>query len=273
VRVQWRDAASGDHGPGRAVEIPDSDVTGLFWFFTEDNIELVVKSLDATSFSGFFWNFYGALSSVEYWITVTDTEAGENVTYHNPQNEICGFPDTRAFPRPEVPAPIPGASSHRPRVVGGLTALETARRIVLSGSAPEAGSELSSIAGQGTTSGTCEPSATSLCLLDNRFKVEVQWDNSRRSGDPEDKGVGKVRPVGSVEGDETGFFWFFNQENIELVVKILDARVINQHFWVFYGGLSDVEYTITVTDTQTSNGLAFTNEAGDFCGDADTGTL
>jgi hypothetical protein len=34
-------------------------------------------------------------------------------------------------------------------------------------------------------------------------------------------------------------------------VKVLNGRAINGHFWVFYGGLTDLEYTITVRDTAT----------------------
>jgi len=261
VRTQWRDAVSGDSGVGHAVEVPGSDLTGLFWFFDEDNIELVVKTLDATSFTGFYWNFYGALSNVEYWITVVDTDTQESVTYHNPQGEICGFPDTRAFPRPEAPAPASASSAPATDLaIGEPRTSLTARRLPEVTSLAEAGE---------STGGTCGPSSTSLCLLDNRFRVEVTW-HDLRSGD---QGVGRVRPVTTVDSDETGFFWFFDPNNVELVVKVLDARVINQHFWVFYGALSDVEYEVTVTDTVTEESLSFTNEFGDFCGDADTGTL
>ena len=50
---------------------------------------------------------------------------------------------------------------------------------------------------------------------------------------------------------DTGYFWFFDDANVELVVKVLDGRSVNGHFWVFFGALSDVGYSITVTDTAT----------------------
>jgi hypothetical protein len=53
--------------------------------------------IDATSFTGKFWVFYGALSHVGYTITVTDTQTGTVRTYHNPPGNICGGADTRAF--------------------------------------------------------------------------------------------------------------------------------------------------------------------------------
>ena len=50
---------------------------------------------------------------------------------------------------------------------------------------------------------------------------------------------------------DTGFFWFFDADNVELVLKVLDACVINQRFWVFLGGLTDVGVEIAVEDTET----------------------
>ena len=50
---------------------------------------------------------------------------------------------------------------------------------------------------------------------------------------------------------DTGYFWFFTSTNVELMVKVLDGRGVNGKYWVLYGALSNVQYTITVTDTQT----------------------
>jgi hypothetical protein len=69
---------------------------------------------------------------------------------------------------------------------------------------------------------------------------------------------------------DTGYFWFFSSSNVELVVKVLDGRAVNGHFWVFYGALSDVEYTITVADTQTGRYRTYTNANGNLASVADT---
>ena len=41
-------------------------------------------------------------------------------------------------------------------------------------------------------------------------------------------------------------------------------------FWVFFGALSDVEYTVTVTDTATNAVRTYRNAPGTLCGQADT---
>ena len=51
---------------------------------------------------------------------------------------------------------------------------------------------------------------------------------------------------------------------------MLDGRPVNGRFWVFYGALTDVEYTITVTDTATADVATYHNLPGEICGDADT---
>lgn len=87
-----------------------------------------------------------------------------------------------------------------------------------------------------------------LCLNDRRFRVETMWrtpDNTT--------GVGQAVPLsdGSDNAANSGYFWFFSPDNVELTVKILDGRAINGHFWVFFGTMTDVEFWIIITDTQT----------------------
>jgi Bacterial pre-peptidase C-terminal domain len=102
---------------------------------------------------------------------------------------------------------------------------------------------------------------TSLCLTGDRFLVAVAWHTTDgRSGE------GQAIPL---SGD-TGYFWFFNASNVELVVKVLDGRTINGHFWVFYGALSDVQYVITVTDRTNGATRSYTNPQGNLASFADT---
>ncbi|HEY1434430.1 MAG TPA: PQQ-binding-like beta-propeller repeat protein [Thermoanaerobaculia bacterium] len=64
-----------------------------------------------------------------------------------------------------------------------------------------------------------------------------------------------------ITGD-TGYFWFFDAANIEMVVKVLDGCGINGHFWVFAGGLTDVQVRWTVTDAQTSQVRTYESALG-----------
>jgi len=107
----------------------------------------------------------------------------------------------------------------------------------------------------------CVANATTLCLNSGRFKVQVNWQVPSQGT----SGVGTGIPL---TGD-TGEFWFFSANNIELVVKVVDGRAFNNHYWVFYGALSDVAYTITVTDSQTGAVKTYQNPQGHLASNAD----
>lgn len=88
---------------------------------------------------------------------------------------------------------------------------------------------------------TCTPSATALCLEGGRFRVSARY--ATRQGLSGDAQVVSLT-------DQTGYLWFFDAANVEAVVKVLDGCGTNDRYWVFAAGLTNVEVTLTVTDTQ-----------------------
>ncbi len=208
-----------------------TDDTGTFWFFDPKSTDLGVKVLDGGALNRHLWLFYGALSNVEYVLDVVDTATGESRVYHNPSGELTSHGDTTAF------AAIPALAR-----ADGVT-FEQARQPTKGGAA------------------TCAASSTVLCLNDGRFRVEVEWEDflgARAAG----HAVARTA--------NTGTFWFFNDRNVELLVKVLDGRPVNGYFWLFYGALTNVGYTVTVTDTETGAVKVYDNPSGEFRSRADT---
>ena len=72
----------GQTGSGQTV--PLTDDSGLFYFFSYDNIEILAKVLDGCSINGFYWFFAAATTNVEYTLTVVDTQNGTTRTWTNP---------------------------------------------------------------------------------------------------------------------------------------------------------------------------------------------
>lgn len=251
VRAHWRNAANGEHGSGQAI--PSTDQTGMFWFFSPTNVELIVKVIDGRAVNGFFWTFYGGLSDVEYWVTVTDTRTGHAQTYLNPSGSLCGAADVVSLP-----------------------ASDTAREAALPDAAPAAAGHRASAAraaaGQAATAATaataagaaasCAGGVDDLCLLGGRFQVAVSWRNTQNGT----SGAGAAVPL----NDQTGLFWFFDAANVELVAKMVDGRAVNGKFWFFYGALSNVQYDVRVTDTSDGSFRTYHNAAGNLCGIGDT---
>ena len=62
--------------------------------------------------------------------------------------------------------------------------------------------------------------------------------------------------------DNTGVFWFFQQQNWELLIKVLNGCGVNNHYWVFGAGATDVNYTVTVEDLQTGATWEYENALG-----------
>ncbi len=233
VQVDWQDLPNQNNGQGSAHPITAD--TGAFWFFDPSNLELVVKVLDGTALNQHFWVFYGALSNVQYEIKVTDTVTGAVRTYTNPQGTQASGSDTSAFP--SGPAADRGWSAVvRPVRSDDLAA--TPSPLI-----------------------ACTTGGNNLCL-DGRFLVNVAWSDVPNH----QSGSGTAVSLTST----TGYDWFFADTNIELIMKIVDGRALNGHFWFFYGALSNVQYTITVTDTQTGDWKTYNNPQGTQASRADT---
>jgi len=62
--------------------------------------------------------------------------------------------------------------------------------------------------------------------------------------------------------DESGYFTFFGPANVEVVLKVLNGCSVNQRYWIFIAGLTNVGVTVSVTDAQTGRTKTYTNPAG-----------
>lgn len=82
-------------------------------------------------------------------------------------------------------------------------------------------------------------SGEDLALHDGRFLARATW----RAFDGS-TGVGRAVAL----SEQSGYFWFFDPTNVEINLKVLDACVVNDHFWVFVAAASNVEYEIEVFD-------------------------
>ena len=115
---------------------------------------------------------------------------------------------------------------------------------------------VASFGGSGPTT-SCRPGADTLCLLGKRFQVQLTWENQYDGS----HGVGKAIP----RTDLAGFFTFGDPGNVELMIKVLDFGDVVK---VFYGELTDLHFTLTVSDTKTGNVNTYSNTAGN-CGAID----
>ena len=110
----------------------------------------------------------------------------------------------------------------------------------------------------------CAGDGFTLCLdggNSGRFKVTVTARAPSQS---------VAQPAAAVGiTSESGAFWFFTPANLDLLVKVIDGRTINGKIWVFIGAASNIEYTVTVTDTLGGATMTYFNAQGNFAATAD----
>jgi len=88
-----------------------------------------------------------------------------------------------------------------------------------------------------------------IWLNNGRFQVTGSWSTAEASG----------RAHGAELTNDTGYLWFFDPNNVEVVIKVLDACDPFGRFWVFVGGLTNLEVDIVVTDLQTGQTKTYHN--------------
>lgn len=99
----------------------------------------------------------------------------------------------------------------------------------------------------------CEADATTLCLHDGRFLVRA-FTRLGETGGESAHAIPLTR--------ESGAFWLFSRDNLELLVKVLDGCAVNGNFWVFAAGLTDREVQLVVTDLSTGTVRSFYSPGG-----------
>ena len=100
---------------------------------------------------------------------------------------------------------------------------------------------------------SCLAGGEVLCLGDgDRFRVTARWTTR--------DGSGPARSLPLTR--DTGAFWFFNPANLEIVLKVLDGCAVNDRYWVFLSGLTNVGVEVTVRDTLTGSTWTDSHPAG-----------
>ncbi len=168
-------------------------------------------------------------------LVFTDTSSG-TVT-----KRLWEFGDGRRSNRTAAPHAwtSPGFYTVTLTVTGADTESKTARVFLVQASEP---------------AGTCEADPETLCLRDSRYSVTVDW----RQAD----GTGSAAVVVHEGTNDSGLFRFFDEDNWEILIKVLDGCRHNDHVWVYAASSTNLGYTIRVTDTVSGAVREYGNEPG-----------
>ncbi|MYA09461.1 MAG: hypothetical protein F4060_09355 [Holophagales bacterium] len=230
------------------------DSGSVFYFFEPDNPEMLVKVVNGCWLNDHWWVFGSAATDLAYELAIEDlADGGGTVEYrHNGGGVIVsdnGFStasgvinDTSAFPCDAV-----GGASRRPPLDPGGPIVEVAREYE-----------------QPTVSGIAAQAAADTrdygcwnrdCLNNWRFSVSATAPYGGVSW-----GSAWPLPVHGL-GNGAALLSFFERDNPEMLVKVVDGCAINGHWWVFGSAATDLPYQLRVDDWATakrvSGGVGF----------------
>lgn len=101
----------------------------------------------------------------------------------------------------------------------------------------------------------CTSGPQTLCLeQDGRFKVQASWRNQQG-----ETGRGDVF---DLPLNQSGLFTFFDENNVEILVKVLNTCSFSDRIWVFFAGTTNQGFTLTVTDTERDAIQYYSNPLG-----------
>lgn len=97
INATWRNF-QGASGNGTFVPLGSED-SGIIWFFSPSNFEVMIKVVDGCSFNNRYWIFFAALTNVEFHITVVDTWTNNTTKQYDNVLGVsaAAITDTNAF--------------------------------------------------------------------------------------------------------------------------------------------------------------------------------
>jgi hypothetical protein len=104
----------------------------------------------------------------------------------------------------------------------------------------------------------CTPNSTTACLLNNRFKITVTFQDPYMGLSGDGKPIRYTENVAQTHPEfgpliEYAFFSFFDffPGSVETMIKMTKGVGINNQYWIWVVGSTSSAYTVTVQDTKT----------------------
>ena len=227
----------------------DADRSGLLYFFDRDNVEVLVKVLDGCAINGHRWVFVAPVTNLAFRLAVRELaspHANRRQVWHydserRPQEDLYGSGTPRSWRYGESQEYVGNAQGRTARTVSDTTAFPCTAGEIAAAKASSAAPALSApssperlIAGAATD---CEPGEPTLTLRGG-YTVSMCYETyDGRVGDARDWGL---------DSTQSGLMYFFERDNAEVLIKVLDACGVNGYRWVFVAPVTDLAFNLRV---------------------------
>ena len=284
VRASYRHPDGVRSGQARIRDAYLGDTATLFYFFSADNPELLVKVLDGCDANGHYWVFGSAGTDLEYEVEIADAKDGRVIRYARDASDPL-ISDTSAFRCETASAAASGAAGSSlewPLAYGGAAEDERVQHGQTQWSGAYGGEALEasppaatplSVGAEEVGYSRCFDQNYWACMEDGKFHVKVRYRLPEGEGREPLKRVGFMTCSGYPDvwgrsrlpggcgwlrdatiGDNAALFYFFSWDNPEVLVKVLDGCAVNGHYWVFGSAATDLEHRVEVRDRRLAPG-------------------
>ncbi len=100
----------------------------------------------------------------------------------------------------------------------------------------------------------CTDGTSRLCINGERHLVEIRFTHA---------GTSKIAKVVPFSTTDSGIFYFFDEANWEVMVKVINGCFVNGRTWFFASGVTDLHYEMIVTDVERGTTRRYFNYAGE----------
>ncbi|MXX60134.1 MAG: hypothetical protein F4112_11670 [Holophagales bacterium] len=220
--------------------------SGLLWFFDPDNAEVLIKVLDGCEVNGHRWVFVAPVTMLAFNLSVEETATGKRWMHRNPRGGVTAEArsDLTAFPCGPAAASStslkwPGASF----AAASPGPMADIRHAVAGATANVAGA-----------TAHCEPRpVTTLGGFTVSMCVEYE-----RAGESV---AAEVRDYG-LDSSQSALLYFFERDNAEVLVKVLDGCAVNGHRWVFVAPVTTLGFNLSIEPPGGGAAWTHTNSLG-----------
>ena len=209
----------------------ESRESGILYFFDRDNAEVLVKVLDACVVNGFRWVFVAPVTDLAFNLYVDETATGERWTHRNPRGGVTATTasDVTAFPCNPGGARVTVADAGGDDGFAGVDLVD----------AGAVAASFRQAIGVGEASDCVpQPVMTLAGGYEVSMCVEFVRDGETMSAEARDYGL---------DSKQSGVLYFFDRNNAEVLIKVLDACPVNGYRWVFVAPVTDLAFNLAVT--------------------------
>ena len=209
----------------------ESDESGILYFFDRDNAEVLVKVLNTCSHSDYIWVFVAPVTTLAFNLRIDEVATERFWEHRNPRG---GGAATTASAVKEFPCDpgVAGATAGSAAVPGSAAA---GVDLVEAGFRPA--SVLQALAAGEPSD--CEPRP--VVTLQGGYEVAMCVE-FLRDGEPAST---EVKDYG-LDSQQSAVLYFFDKNNAEVLIKVLEPPPGNCGKWVFVAPVTDLAFNIEV---------------------------